>query len=672
MRGIPRFLAVGAVALGLGFIGVGPAHASGGCTDSWMNASGGTWDTPANWSAGIPTSTSSVCISAAGTYTVVVGNETISVANLTVGGTGSTATLQIGNSGAGEPAFTVTGAVSTASTGTISDGWGGSFSAGSLMNAGTFLMPTTGYASSFTFGPITNTGTFTSASTNTVSIGNGDLFDNASGTISVTGGNLLALSSPSGTPATLELDSGGLVNVDASSHLTVADTTAVHGGSICGTSYSSFTVGSGDGGTSGTLGFASTPGTGPSCGAGLTSDTIFIANTSSTLSGTIPAAYTVMAGDSGASFNTTALSGDVVNEGTFEPGFGATVTGSGTTNELTNEGTLLIPSSAYVSTFDATLANTGTVTIDSPLNVSLSTGQAWTNGTKGTNGTISVATGQTLALSSPSGQSATFTQDGAISNSGTFTVADPIQINGGSICGDRLNLGAGDGTTATSLSLTFAAKPTKGATCAKKVASHQLFIYNVTATINSNIPTGYTVGIGDGGSSFAHVSTPGALTNAGTLEPGFGATLTVNGTLTNSSTGKVTVPASAYVTVLDASGVTNSGAVTVDGSLNLGSPLTNNKTLTLGAGTQLNVTGSYTQGTKGSLVDPLSTKGHGVLDATGTATLAGSVKLTGKPALKAGMAVTFLEDSGTSGTFAKVTGPFTLVYGASGVTATAT
>jgi hypothetical protein len=34
--------------------------------------------------------------------------------------------------------------------------------------------------------------------------------------------------------------------------------------------------------------------------------------------------------------------------------------------------------------------------------------------------------------------------------------------------------------------------------------------------------------------------------------------------------------------------------------------------------------------------------------------------------------VTFLEDSGTSGTFAKVTGPFTLVYGASGVTATAT
>ena len=63
-----------------------------------------------------------------------------------------------------------------------------------------------------------------------------------------------------------------------------------------------------------------------------------------------------------------------------------------------------------------------------------------------------------------------------------------------------------------------------------------MFIYNVTATINSNIPKGYTVAIGDGGSSYFHVSTPGSLTNAGTLEPGFGGTLTVNGTLTNSGT----------------------------------------------------------------------------------------------------------------------------------------
>jgi fibronectin-binding autotransporter adhesin len=676
MRGFPRVLVAGAVALGLGVVGVGSAHASGGCTDTWTNASGGSWDTAANWSAGVPTSSSSVCISAAGNYTVVVGNETITVANLTVGGTGATPTVQIGNGGASEPNITVSGTTSTLAGGTISAGWEGTYNFGTLSNAGTFLIPNSGFNSTFSFAGITNTGTFSAFDSNGLTLANGGTFDNGStGTIDVADGTL-GIVSPTAGSGTLELDSGSSVQLSAGAHLTLADKASVLGGSICQDSTSSFMIGSSDGGTGGTLAFATTPGTGPACGTGLTSDNVFITNTASTLSGTIPASYTVIAGDGGASFNNTTLSGNVVNDGTFEPGFGATIIGSGTTNELTNQGTLEIPASGYNTDLNTALANTGSVVLDANAYASLGTGQNWSNGTKGTNGTISITTGKVLQLSSPTGQSATFTQDGTITNDGTFNVADPIQINGGSVCGDALKLGAGDGSTGT-FTLTLAAKPTKGAACAKKVVKGQLFIYNVTATINSNIPAGYTVAMGDGGASYFHVSTPGSLSNAGTLEPGWGGTFTVNGTLTNASTGKVIVPLSGYTTNLDSSGVTNSGAFTVDANLDSNASITNNKTLTItavaGEGEpMLNITGTYTQGAKGTLVDPISGNGRGLLAVSGAASLAGGVKLTGKPAVKAGTQNVFMTYGSETGTFSKITGPDTLSYGATQLTATQT
>jgi hypothetical protein len=673
MTGFPRVLAAGAVALSLGIVGVGSAQAAPTCSDSWTNAAGGSWDTAANWSSGaVPTASDNVCITAAGSYTVVVGNETITAASLAVGAPGSTPTLQIGNGGASYPHVTVTGTVTTAAGGEISDGWDGTFDAGSLVNAGTFLVPVSNYNSSYTFGTVTNTGSFTVDAVAALSLSNGDTFENAGGTVSVSGaGAGLAITSPTAGQGTLALESGGTVNIGAGDTFSVADVVSLAGGTLCGRP---LTVGSGDGGTGGTLAFSATPGTGPACGSAVASDNVFITNTTSTLSGTIPAGYTVTAGDGGASYNTTILQGNVVNEGTFEPGYAATITGSGTTNELTNRGTLEVPASSYNTALNTALSNTGVVTIDGNAYASLASGQNWSNGTSGTNGTISIASGELLALSSPSDESITFTQDGTITNSGTFTVADPIQINGGTICGDALNLGAGDGQSADSLTLTFAAKPTKGAACAKKVAAHHVFISNVTASIDSNIPTGYSVGIGDGGASYGHVSTPGSLTNAGTVDLGFGATLTVNGTLTNSGT--LTVPNSQYNTAVAANSIVNNGALTADATLQVTGALTNNKTFTIKESAtrpapEVTTTGTYTQGAKGTLVDPLSTKGHGVLAVGGTATLAGNVKLAGTPALKAGAAVAFLQDSGTSGTFAKVTGPFTLAYGSGGVTATA-
>src|SRR5579875_275052 len=98
------------------------AAAPSTCSDSWINGSGGAWDTGTNWSAGhAPTSSDNACISAAGTYTVVVGNETITVASLSLGGSGSNPTLQIGNGGSSYPHFTVSGAITNSAGATLSD-----------------------------------------------------------------------------------------------------------------------------------------------------------------------------------------------------------------------------------------------------------------------------------------------------------------------------------------------------------------------------------------------------------------------------------------------------------------------------------------------------------------------------------------------------------------------
>ncbi|MBC7895377.1 MAG: cadherin-like domain-containing protein [Cytophagaceae bacterium] len=71
------------------------------CTHTWANAVNGNWDDATKWSpASIPGSTASVCITAAGTYTVVLGRTAGSAAAaidaLTIGGTSGLASLDLG------------------------------------------------------------------------------------------------------------------------------------------------------------------------------------------------------------------------------------------------------------------------------------------------------------------------------------------------------------------------------------------------------------------------------------------------------------------------------------------------------------------------------------------------------------------------------------------------
>lgn len=577
------YIAIATVVAALGALVAAPAALATGptCTDTWVNTAGGAWDTGSNWSTGsAPGSKDTACITAAGSYTVVVGNESITIANLTMGdGATSDPTLQIGNGNSSFPDITVSGTVTNNAGSTISDGWGGTFTAGSMTNAGTFLVPSTGYTSTFTFGNTTNSGSFEIEGASNVTVSSGDTFENTSGATIANG----ATTAWSG--GTLQLDSGGAV--DNTGSLSVAGTTQVNGGSICG---NALDIGSGDGAggsPNATLSFATTPGTGPACGTGQATDQVFIYNVHAVLSGTIPSAYTVTAGDGGSSYNYTNLSGSVVNDGTFVPGWGATITSPTTSDTLTNNGTLTVPVSGYTTALNLTLVNDGSVAIDANTTGTVPSSTSWTNSSTGS---ITVAKSVSLSLSGDLYPGAALVQDGLITNSGTLSVAGGTQVNGGTVCGDSLNVGSGDGGGGSpNATLSFASKLGKGPVCAKGVKKNQYFIYNVTAVIYGNIPLGYTVTIGDGGASYAHVSTPGSLTNSGTLVPTYGATLTVNGTLTNDGTLEATEQG--YTTTVTATSTTNAGTISVPHAtlLVLNGPLTNYNatTSTLTGGTYL-------------------------------------------------------------------------------------
>ena len=74
-----------------------PAALAQTCTTSWTNPAGGAWETPGNWSDGVPGPGSTACIALAGTYTVAQSSADRAVAGLVVGGASGTQTLQTFN-----------------------------------------------------------------------------------------------------------------------------------------------------------------------------------------------------------------------------------------------------------------------------------------------------------------------------------------------------------------------------------------------------------------------------------------------------------------------------------------------------------------------------------------------------------------------------------------------
>ncbi len=650
------------------------------CTgDTWTNTSGGSWDTGSNWSNNAPpTGSTAACITAAGSYTVTIGNETITAGAVTVGGTGSTPTLVIGNGGAGEANVTF---ASVTNAGTITPGFLATLTVpGTFTNTGTLQVPASGFNTFLNLTSLDNQGAFIVDGLTTYSLPTSasTLLNDSTGTLTVATGQNLAISSPAGQTGTVTQD--GVIN-DAGT-FTISDALSVEGGSLCGPDVVSVGI---DGNSAGppSLGFASTVTSGPTCGTGPT-DQLFVANVTGSMSGAIPAAYTVVVGDGGASFAIITSTMTSIS-GTLEPGFGATIT---STSSLTNHGTIEVPPSGFTTTLNLKkLNNDGTIKIEAATNYTLPTSTSTL--TNESTGTLSVVSGGSLSVSSPSGKTGTVTQNGVIDDAGAITVFDKFAVGGGSLCGPNVVSIGADGNSAGPPSLAFASTIATGPTCGTG-PTDQVFVANVTGTMSGTIPRGYTVVIGDGGASFANI-TASTTKNLGTLEPGFGATLTFTSKLKNKGT--LEIPSSGFTTVINVGGnLTNKGSVILDGTATINihtgdsfinaqnksvtvassttvhvtGPFNDSGTVAIGAGGALDVSATYTQVSTGTLEPTLaSTTTYGVLNVTGTASLAGTLSPQDAAGFTPPVNSTYqiLTSAGLGGTtFTSVTGSFTVQY----------
>jgi hypothetical protein len=202
----------------------GTAHAAAGCNDEWRGGNGA-WNDEAKWTAGVPTASSNVCITTAGTYTVqteatIGGGEMAN--SITVGGSSGKQTLLIIGSPnllAGE--LTLTNASEgegiTANgelvLGTTNETVGELFTGtGTLKNTGTITSATTdGHVPNQLIGNLDNEGTLNVANNldDGVHVGYYGAWT-SSGTIDIAAGQSLVLETS--TPGSLFTQSGGTID----------------------------------------------------------------------------------------------------------------------------------------------------------------------------------------------------------------------------------------------------------------------------------------------------------------------------------------------------------------------------------------------------------------------------------------------------------------------------
>ncbi|HEY1478888.1 MAG TPA: hypothetical protein VGF46_02615 [Gaiellales bacterium] len=306
------------------------ANAAAAC-DSWTNAAGGSWATPGNWSAGLPTTTSDVCITLAGTYSVTLtpfaGQGGAAVASLTLGASTGTQTLVVsgqsfvdtGNSTDHQTSLTMPGAATIGAHGVLLlDATGGGGTNSGVMGGSTLLSA----------GSLANSGLL---STQVEDVGQHDELDvstianQAGGSISVASGTLTFSES---NPFSWTATNAGSVAVAAAGSLNLAtsfaggaaftnDGTVANAGSITmGTSSGSATWTQSGGSLSGNpVVLARGTTLADSAGTGA-----FVLELSPGLTGTIPAGQTVtVEGQVNASSGTTVSleNATLVNDGTL-------------------------------------------------------------------------------------------------------------------------------------------------------------------------------------------------------------------------------------------------------------------------------------------------------------------------------------------------------------------
>ncbi len=640
-------LAVAALLIGLiaATLALLPSLAgANGCTgDTWMNTAGGLWSNAANWSAGLPTSTSDVCITTAGSgnYTVMLtGSVTVKSLTLGSGSAGTTQTLAVqGTAASGNASLDLTNASSIAVGGDlVLDNQAGSnyalLEGATLTNGGTLQSQSEGATNNYLRASLTDT------SGSSFTVASGELLQDQNTTI--TNGGTLDVSTGG---ALLDLDSSGDKLTNTSS-VTDHGTITLSGGATYGQSGTGAETGNAVNISGGTLN------DGGAAGA-------FHLLGGCTLAGTIPASQTVsvLGNASGGDATTTLQAGGVTNDGTLvldnASGSNYALLEGAT---LTNDGTL--QSQVEGSTNNYLRAN---VTNDTGAHVVVASGELLQDQNTATvnDGTLTIDTGGAGGLAGlldldSSGD--TLTNNGTITETGTialsggssFTQAASSQQTGnpvvvtGSALTDSATAGTGTFNLLGGSKLTGTIPSTETVTILGNAAGG-----DATTTLQGSGVTNDGTLVLDNATGSNYALLQGAtLTNDGTLQS------QVEGTTNNYLRANVTNDTGAHVVVASGellqdqnTATVNDGTLTIDtggagglaGLLDLdssGDTLTNNGTITETGTIALSGGSSFTQAASSQQTgNPVVVTGSALTDSatagTGTFNLLGGSKLTG-------------------------------------------
>ncbi len=476
---------------------VGASAAAPACTTSWTNPAGGDWSTASDWSTGVvPTSTQAACVTIPVSAPVVV-QGTYAVGSLTVGGSTATSSVEL------DGANLAIGSKSTIeSTGVLSE------------SGSTSTLTTVGDKTT-----LTNDGTVTIAGYLNVA---GDLTNAKKGLIDVTVAGL-TVDGPGelANSGEITVQSGG--GLDASATGTAVATIDNAAGLIRN-------EGSVDVGSGGTFeeGAGVVTGVPPSL-ADATLDLVgtgtstFRLGESETVVGTVAADQTLLLN-------------------------AATVTSPGT---WTNDGTVAttLPSTVEVPSGHA-LDNAGLIyaqalsidgTLDNEASGSIATGQLTLGGTTtDTNdGSIAVGTGGSLGFAS--GATVTLDNEGRIADTGGVTVESPntFEEGAGTTSGAPILIDGGGtldlaGGGASSFQIV-------GGTLVGDIAAGQTVEAGATQTGSTlSVPASFT-NYGTLYTAKVTINLPAGdtLTNDGLIVADAGTGFSVDGDLTNTSTGTI-------------------------------------------------------------------------------------------------------------------------------------
>ncbi len=396
--------------LAVAALGWTPLASAVGCDTSWVSAASGNWNTSANWTAGVPTSSTNACITVTGSYTVTLQGSA-AAASLTLGAPSGTTP---------EQALDIQGTPSSSATLTLGS------SGGTITGAGQLVLDSQsgGYSTYVEGGALTNDGSI-------VTQGEGTSPDpdylrvalNNTATIEVKSGELLQDQNTTTTnTGTVTLDTGASYMLTGSGGTFANDTggSVTDGGSIeleGGSTWS-------QAGGSETTGMSGTP-------VVLNSATLDDDGTGSSgqfelvngdnLSGTIAAGETVTIAGTPSASGTTTLTSAVTNDGRLvldnqASGYPTYLQG----DALTNDGSILTQA-------EGTDPNYLRVNVDNTATIEVKSGELLQdqNTTTTNTGTVTLDTGASYMLT---GSGGTFAND----TGGSVTDGGSIELEGGS------------------------------------------------------------------------------------------------------------------------------------------------------------------------------------------------------------------------------------------------